>query len=143
MNEVTVLAKVGEGTGRAVGTGVRAARRSSMWLSRSGAAAGVGAARVSIAAARAQAAKRAARQVETAKTARKDVNVPSVAQVRQELARRIEPRRRPRWPFVVAALVTVGGAAAFVVARRPVAPSPAPAPPTVNGVAPTQQSPAQ
>jgi len=133
MNEATVLSKVGEGAGYAVGSGVRAARRGSMWVSRSGATAGLGAARMAAQSARARAAKRAAGQLETAKAVRKDVSVPSIAEVRQELARRIEPKRRRRWPYVLAVLV-VGGAAAYALARRPVAPSPAAAPPTVNGV---------
>lgn len=133
MNEATVLSKVGEGAGYAVGSGVRAARRGSMWVSRSGATAGLGAARMAAQSARARAAKRAAGQLETAKAVRKDVTVPSIAELRQELARRIEPKRRRRWPYVVAVLV-VGAAAAYALARRPVAPSPAAAPPTVNGV---------
>jgi len=134
MNEATVLSKVGEGAGYAVGSGVRAARRGSMWVSRSGATAGLGAARMAAQSARAGAAKRAAGQLETAKAVRKDVSVPSIAEVRQELARRIEPKRRRRWPYVMAVLVVGGGAAAYALARRPVAPSPAAAPPTVNGV---------
>jgi len=133
MNEATVLSKVGEGAGYAVGLGVRAARRGSMWVSRSGATAGLGAARMAAQSARARAAKRAAGQLETAKAVRKDVTVPSIAELRQELARRIEPKRRRRWPYVGAVLV-VGAAAAYALARRPVAPSPAAAPPTVNGV---------
>jgi len=133
MNEATVLSKVGEGAGYAVGSGVRAARRGSMWVSRSGATAGLGAARMAAQSARARAAKRAAGQLETAKAVRKDVTVPSIAELRQELARRIEPKRRRRWPYVGAVLV-VGAAAAYALARRPVAPSPAAAPPTVNGV---------
>jgi hypothetical protein len=133
MNEVTVLSKVGEGAGRAIGTGLRATRRGSMQLSRSSAAAGLGAARMSIATARARAAKRAAQQLDAARAASKDVAVPTVAELRQELARRIEPKRRRRWPFVVAALV-VGGGAAVVAARRPVAPPIAPAPPRVTDV---------
>jgi len=92
MNEATVLSKVGEGAGYAVGSGVRAARRGSMWVSRSGATAGLGAARMAAQSARARAAKRAAGRLETA------------------------------------------GAAAYALARRPAAPSPAAAPPTVNGV---------
>lgn len=131
MNEVTVLSKVGAGAGYAVGTGVRAARRGSVWLSRSGAAATLGAARMSIATARDQAAKRAGRQLERA---RKDISVPSVVEVRQELARRIEPKRRRRWPYVLGALALGAGAAAYAAFRRPAAPPPALAPPTVDDV---------
>ncbi len=45
MNEVTVLSAAGELTGRALGNGVRAVRRSTVALSRSGGAAGLAAAR--------------------------------------------------------------------------------------------------
>ncbi len=88
---------------------------------------------MSIVTARARAAKRAAKQLDAARAARKDVAVPTVAELRRELARRIEPKRRRRWPFVVAALV-VGGGAAVVAARRPVTPPIAPAPPRVDDV---------
>ncbi len=128
MNEATVLSKMGEGAGYALGSGVRAVRQGSMWLSRSGAAAGIGAARMTASSVRAKAAKRAARQLDGA---RKDL--PTVTEVRQELARRIEPKRR-RWPFGVAALAVLGGAAVYTVLRRPAAPPVAAAPPKVNDV---------
>lgn len=119
MNEATVLAKAGEGAGRAVGTGIRAARLGTVMLSTRGLVAAATAAKTATTTARAAAARHAAA------AATVDLSVP---RVRRGLARRIDPRpRRRRWPLVVAGLVALAAAAA---ARRPVAPPPAPFPPT-------------
>jgi hypothetical protein len=146
MNEVTVLAKAGEGAGRAVGTGLRAARRGTVVMSRHGAAAVLAATRAGTSA-RASAAQRAA-ALRTANLSVPAVSVPTVSLpelktslpdllaqrhltgLRQDLAKRIEPKaRRRRWPYVLVGLLALGAAAA-VVARRPVAPPPAPFAPT-------------
>jgi len=151
MNEVTVLGKAGETAGRAVGAGMRATRRGTVAVSRHGATAAYHAGRAATAAARTAAAQRAAAQRAAARAAaerslpslpRPNVSLPSVAvpnvsapavpdlsSLRRDLAKRIEPRRRRRWPFVVAGLLAVGVGVA-VLARRPVAPPPAAAPPT-------------
>ncbi len=146
MNEVTVLGKAGETAGRAVGAGMRATRRGTVAVSRHGASAAYHAGRAATAAARTAAAQRAAARAAAERSLpslpRPNVSLPSVAvpsvsapavpdlsTLRRDLAKRIEPRRRRRWPFVVAGLLAVGAGVA-VLARRPVASPPAAAPPT-------------
>lgn len=147
MNEVTVLSKVGEGAGHVVGTGLRATRRGTLALTKHGAIAaystvklartGATAAR----AARATAIERAA-ALKAADLPRPDVGAAlpkleaqrHLTNLRHEVAKRIEPApRRGRWPLVVVGVLALGGVA-FAVARRPIAPPPAPAPPSVRAV---------
>ncbi|WP_127781570.1 hypothetical protein [Rhodococcus sp. X156] len=158
MNEVTVLSKLGEETGRVVGTGVRAARRGSVKLSQSGAVAGLGAAKMTVKAAQGAAAKRAERRLRqtgeagrelVARVSLPELSLPElldVAEVRAGLARRIDPpKKRRRWPLVAVLLVGGAAAAAVVASRRPVAPPPADAPPsvrTLNGTTAPSAAPA-
>src|ERR1035437_3507569 len=146
MNEVTVLSKAGEGAGRAVGTGLRAARRATVVLSRLAAAPALAATRAANTA-RVSAAQRAA-ALRTADLSVPAVSVPTISlpelkaslpdllaqrhltSLRQDLTKRIEPRaRRRRWPYLLAGLLALGAAAA-AGARRPRAPPPAPLAPT-------------
>jgi len=121
MNEVTVLGKAGETAGRAVGAGMRATRRGTVAVSRHGASAAYHAGR---------AAERSLPSLPRPNVSLPSVAVPNVSaptvpdlsSMRRDLAKRIEPRRRRRWPFVVSGLLAVGVGVA-VLARRPVGPS--------------------
>lgn len=123
MNEVTVLSAAGELTGRALGNGVRAVRRSTVALSRSGGAAGLAAAR---------AAGRTAADVARIRGRAASARVASVTVPRAS-------RRRPTWPWVLLALGVLGGGAVAAVLRRPIAPPPAPEPPRVADHRPPEE----
>lgn len=147
MNEVTVLSKVGEGAGHVVGTGLRATRRGTLALTKHGAIAAYAAVKLARTGATAAREARATAVERAAALKATDLPRPDVAaalpkleaqrhltNLRHEVAKHIEPApRRRRWPLVVVGVLAVGGVA-FAKARRPIAPPPAPAPPSMRAV---------
>lgn len=128
MDEVKAMAAAGEQVGRAVGTGVRAARHAATHAGKVGATASRQAATraqqelasrgVSAGELREALAEQASHQSERARLCM----ARNTHAARKELAARIDPgprRGHRKWPWVLLALAAVGLVTAAVLSRRP------------------------
>jgi hypothetical protein len=135
MDEVDVMGHAGETVGEAVGKGMRAVRVGATKASHASAEASSRLVRLAEhqlaegvlggGAAQEQHTKRRGGKRVSAKRARKAMRrkrrelAKATQRVRETLAKPIEPRRRRRWPWLLALLIAGAAAASVILARRP------------------------
>ena len=135
MDEVEVMAHAGETVGGAVGKGMRAVRVGATKASQAGAEVSSRLARLAEqqlaesvcggAEVQEQQTKRRGGKRVSARRTRKALRrkrkelAKTTQRLGEKLAEQIEPRRRRRWPWLLAMLIVGGAAASVILARRP------------------------